>query len=675
MPKLCLNMIIKNESKIITRLLDSVCNIIDGYCICDTGSSDNSVELIKKYFDEKGISGNIIYKEFHDFGFNRSYSLNACREYTEYDYILLLDADMVLEGLALNDPKKFKENLKADAYNIFQGNSGFYYKNTRIVRNNKKFSYWGVTHEYLNSPPNSIVETLDYEFIRIHDIGDGGAKTDKFERDIRLLKQGLVDMPNNDRYTFYLGNSYKDAGQPENAIETYKKRVELGGWRDEIWNSYYYMGLCYMSINKPVEAINSWLEALNTCNERIENIYEIIKHYRMLGKNALAYSFYIMADDIRSKYPANPNLLFLHNDVYNYKLDYELSILGFYVNYKKYNMLEVLMNVMKNTTDHSILHSVMGNYKFYTNQIKQYDILEDDLRNILNSLIQPYIGDINSDNEFVSSTPSLIYDNNELIVNVRYVNYKIDENGNYLNKDKIITINRMGYIELVEGKWKVKKIVELQHDKSIDNNYVGIEDVRLFKIGDSLYYNGNRGLNNGNMVVEMGNIDQNSHKVSYDLLKIDNQKMVEKNWVLLPNKNTEQIKMIYGWSPLRIGNIIDGNFITTNLFENVPRFFENLRGSTNGLLIDNEIWLLCHSVSYEERRYYYHIMIVLDAETYNLKSYNPYFTFEGEKVEYSLGLVYMKNTNEFLIGYSVYDNTTKYIKISKTYFDERSIRF
>ena len=49
-PTLCLNMIVKNESKIITRLFDSVLSIIDCYCICDTGSTDNTVELITDYF-------------------------------------------------------------------------------------------------------------------------------------------------------------------------------------------------------------------------------------------------------------------------------------------------------------------------------------------------------------------------------------------------------------------------------------------------------------------------------------------------------------------------------------------------------------------------------------------------------------------------------------------------
>ena len=54
---ICLNMIVKNESNIIIRLFDSILPIIDSYCICDTGSTDNTIEIIKKYFDKHVIKG------------------------------------------------------------------------------------------------------------------------------------------------------------------------------------------------------------------------------------------------------------------------------------------------------------------------------------------------------------------------------------------------------------------------------------------------------------------------------------------------------------------------------------------------------------------------------------------------------------------------------------------
>ena len=92
--KLALNMIVKNESKIIERLLISVLPIIDTYCICDTGSTDNTKEIIKGFFEKWDISGTIVEEEFIDFGYNRNYALQKCRETTDCDYILFLDADM-----------------------------------------------------------------------------------------------------------------------------------------------------------------------------------------------------------------------------------------------------------------------------------------------------------------------------------------------------------------------------------------------------------------------------------------------------------------------------------------------------------------------------------------------------------------------------------------------------
>jgi len=216
-PKLCLNMIVKNESKIITRMFDSVSKIIDSYCICDTGSTDGTPEIIQAYFEAKGISGKVITEPFRDFGYNRTHSLLACAGMPNADYILLMDADMILEiGPAFN-----KQALPcAVAHYVFQGSPTMSYKNVRIVKNNIGIKYWGVTHEVIETPPNSVYSGIGKELLFINDVGDGGAKADKYERDIRLLLRGLEEKPNNDRYTFYLANSYRENGEKQKAIET-----------------------------------------------------------------------------------------------------------------------------------------------------------------------------------------------------------------------------------------------------------------------------------------------------------------------------------------------------------------------------------------------------------------------------------------------------------------------
>jgi len=660
-------MIVKNESRIITRLFESVLPLIDSYCICDTGSTDNTVHIIETFFQNSGIPGKIVQEPFRDFGYNRTFALQQCHTMENADYILLLDADMILWINPSVSIKSFKESLTRDVYHLFQGSDAFFYKNARIVKNRPGISYWGVTHEYLRPVEGSQYGDIDKNSVFIKDIGDGGSKSEKFIRDIRLLKKGLEEYPNNDRYTFYLANSYKDAGQLENAIETYKKRIEIGYWHEEVWYSYYMMGKCYRDLGDHANAIYSWINGYNFYPDRLENLYEIIHYYRCLGKNDMAYTFYCLAENHRKK-KTNFDHLFLQKDVYDYKLDYELSILGYYCNWENHDMIHSSMKVLAcSTADEGILKNVLSNYKFYTPQL-----VDKKLFNMNVSLLKT-VGEtiVSKEDGFVSSTPSVcIKDGSEFVVNVRYVNYRIGEHGEYLNENKIKTKNVLATFDMTTYPWTKKKEFLLKYDESYDDRYVGLEDVRLFCHRGNMLYNANRGLPNGHMEVEHGSIQEETTDSTFT--KTKNQQTIEKNWVLFSDLN-ENLKMIYKWYPLTLGDVKQNEdststLITTNEIE-TPNFFRYVRGSTNGVKIGNEIWFLCHVVSYEDRRYYYHLFVVIDSETYFVKRYSRLFTFEKSPVEYTLGFVYFEESKRFLIGYSIMDRETKFLTMEKFVVD------
>lgn len=233
LPTICLNMIVKDESKVILRSLESVYRMIDSYCICDTGSTDDTINLIQTFFKEKGIEGKIEQEPFRDFGYNRTFALKACENCKKADYLLLLDADMIVE---IDETKiiEFKKQLKGDAYLVCQGTLKFHYMNTRLIKNHQGIICWGVTHEYVKCPDNSTIHKIEKE-----------GKEDKIVRDIRLLTNGLNELPKYDRYTFYLANSYRDKGDYEISIEYYKKRIGLQGWIEEVWYCNYMIGNCY----------------------------------------------------------------------------------------------------------------------------------------------------------------------------------------------------------------------------------------------------------------------------------------------------------------------------------------------------------------------------------------------------------------------------------------------
>lgn len=686
--KICLNMIVKNESRIIERLLSSVVNIIDCYCIEDTGSTDNTKDLITTFFKNRGIPGKIIDEPFRNFAYNRTHAIMSASGMS--DYLLFIDSDMIFTH-KLSKNEIIEKLVKHDVFHVFQGSDTFYYKNVRFARNSPDCKYITPTHEYFSPPSNWTYGFFTKDEIFIDDRGDGGSKGNKTSRDIKLLTDELINNPNDERCLFYLANSYRDNNETDLAIEYYHKRVKVGGWIEEQWQSLHNIANIYKKRGEIEKAVYYWLEAYNIYPKRIENLHKLIEHYRSRGNNNIAYHFWKLADHSRKTYTNWGDYLFLHRDVYDFKLDYELSIIGYYCNLDKYDLKQICMKVISHPcVEDSTIKNVLSNYKFYTQAIfDKHDVFNKQTESLLN--IGNQIMSLDNYKDFTSSTPSICFYNGnerdinatEMVVCVRYVNYLIDEKGRYINKEHITTHNIIATVDIKNDNWYIKNEKLLKYNDEHDCRYVGLEDVRLFNISDKedgkIIYNANRGLNNGSMTIEHGKINIFDGETQNSILLTSGkfQRNTEKNWVLFSDSKSN-IKCVYGWNPLIIGDINTntGFFNITPPLQNsyLPKFFENVRGSSNGVNVGNgEIWFLCHIVSYEDRRYYYHLFIVIDSETYKVIKWTQLFTFHKQKIEYSLGFVFFSQTNKLLIGYSTMDNTTKYAMLNKNIIDDMMI--
>ena len=652
-PTLCLNMIVKNESKIIIRLLESVSSIIDCYCICDTGSTDNTIELIQDFFKGKGISGKIVEEPFKNFAYNRTFALKSCSGMS--DYALLMDADMILEVRDF-DKSRLSE---ADSFCLLQGNDSFYYQNMRIVKNNGNFKYLGVTHEHVSTPPNNHNINIKKNELFIRDVGDGGSKADKFERDIRLLLDGLKEEPNNVRYHFYLANSYKDSGHFSEAIDYYKKRIALGDWEQEVWYSYYNIANIYEHLGQMGDALYYWMEAYNHNPMRLENIYKIVQHYRVTGKQKTAKMFYDLAKSTLEKNIDKDGYLFLQNDVYTYKFDYEFSILACYVGVTNIN--SSVVKVFNNSNDSGIINNLLSNMKFYKHILKPQQKID------LSFTMECPIGDRMV--KFNSSSAALLENSTKdgYLMNIRMVNYRIERNGAYLDCDQhIITNNK--YVEFdKELKITKEKVFEVPYE---DKRYLGIEDVRIFTddVDESkLIYIGTSQHKNGKIGMLIGDYDPEAMTLlTQEIVPSFCDSWCEKNWAYF--KHHGKNRLVYKWHPLQIGKINEETQMLdiVDTRPNMPNIFTHTRGSTCGFLFDQEIWFILHLVSYESPRHYYHIFAVFD-EDMNFKRHSAPFKFEGESIEYCLGLVV--ESERVLCTYSTWDGTTKLVSYEKSYID------
>lgn len=287
-------MIVKNEEQVIKRCLESVVDIIDFFVIMDTGSTDNTPQIIAEFFKKRQVKGVLTQGEFKNFSHARNKALSIAYNISPSDYILFLDADMILKvgDISLSP--------SVDSYYITQSDDKLSYKNLRLVKKKRCWYYKGYTHEVLLSLGDEIKkETLPLSSIYIQDMNDGGSKKDKIERDIRLLHWEINENPKYSRPYFYLANTYFGKGDLSSAEKYYRHRIEMGGWMEEIWYCYYRLASIRI-LNKNIpEAIYFLFTAIETHPLRLEAYFHLLVIFRDQKMDMLFDTFREKAIDVR----------------------------------------------------------------------------------------------------------------------------------------------------------------------------------------------------------------------------------------------------------------------------------------------------------------------------------------------------------------------------------------
>ena len=325
--KIALCMIVKNESKVIQRCLDSVKPLIDYVCISDTGSTDNTIQIIKDWLKNNDIGGEVNEEKWENFSVNRTKSLENLRKHTDIDYVLTIDADEILkfdENFNVND---FKNNLTADLYYITCKYANIEYARTNLFQNSKKYFYKSILHEYLECA-EPILSRDTAKGIYNVPIQDSARNSDneKYQKDAKVLEDALKtekDPHLIPRYTFYLAQSYKDCEQKGKAIYWYNKRAELGGWDQEVYWSLYQIARLKEIMGYPEDDIvQSYLRAYEKCTSRIEALHGAIRFCRMHQRDHQAYILGRYAKTLK----IDKTGLFVESWIWDYGLDDEFSV-------------------------------------------------------------------------------------------------------------------------------------------------------------------------------------------------------------------------------------------------------------------------------------------------------------------------------------------------------------
>jgi FkbM family methyltransferase len=333
-PTICLNMIVKDEHHIIVKTLEMLCSKIDFsyWVICDTGSSDNTKELIIEFFKEKNIRGELHTHKWTNFAHNRTLALDVAFQKT--DLALIFDADDEIHGTI-----KMPETIDADGYHLhFGSEAGTAYSRILLINNRIRWNYQSVIHEYINClSPNPVLKHIDGNYFLVSGrSGNRSQDPQKYLKDAKVLEEAFevafaAKDPLHLRYAFYCANSYKDYGSHEEAIKWYKITLGLENWVQEKYMCCYNLFNCYKALLKHEESFFWAIQASKYDEERIECLFELVQHYIVNNMEKVAYNYYrIFKPFYETKYLQSKmeDKLFIENEKYNLLLPYFMILVG-----------------------------------------------------------------------------------------------------------------------------------------------------------------------------------------------------------------------------------------------------------------------------------------------------------------------------------------------------------
>jgi hypothetical protein len=632
--RLVLTTMVKNEEKVIQRLLDSCRDKVNAVFCLDTGSTDSTIVKVKEWCERETLPYQIDQERFINFGETRTSTLQRCRKFihsrgwpANRTWMLLLDGDMVLES------KDFKlEDLKTSFYKLEQGTGATSWWNARILRADIQAKYYRRTHEYLGAEDTSPEQLSS---LRIKDYGDGGCKADKYVRDERLLLEDLQETPDDPRTLYYLGQTLEAMGRTSEARDYYRRRTLAGAWEEEAWMAQYRLGLLIPGPEGERELERAFMRRPS----RSEPLLALCNRLLDLKKQQRACEFAQIGLSI--PYPVE-DTLFINQNCYKYGFSHVLSI-GSYYCQDKFNGLYHCdrLRLLRGSPYHE---SCMQNMRYY---VKQLDATR---------LVLPF----ETDSTYHPCNPTLLpVSASKLGICIRTVNYVCNEEGGYdASGPEAPAIHSQSWWTVWNMKGAMPDTclskIKLQNFYSYKTRVRGIEDIRIYSCTEGWL----QGFGTCLDWKEEGGRPR-IHNIRWDVLTgkiescipISEPDKIEKNWLPFVH-GQEKLSFIYSHSPMKVGSLAKNGEITWDVNYQPPFNGSDFRGGTSPIQDKHGAWVwIVHEVfvkTGQKRRTYLHRFMAADPEFKKVLVSAPFY-LDHLGIEFCSGLTAVKGG--YLLGY------------------------
>ena len=264
---------------------------VDKWTILDTGSSDNTISIIRDVFSH--MEGNLYEEPFINFRDSRNRLFELAGD--ECAFNIMIDDSYVLNGNLREFLDTARGDDKADSFSLFIADNEIEYSSNRITKPERKLKYKYKIHEIIEENENLCIPR---EIAWIQDIGSPymiERTTNRKQKDIELLEEELRENPDDPRNLYYMAETYYCLKDWQNAFRYYKLRSESNkGFDEETYDSLFKMALIserhFQTSWEEVEKM--YVRCFEADKTGPTPLFMIGYHYLLNGNNRLAYDYF-----------------------------------------------------------------------------------------------------------------------------------------------------------------------------------------------------------------------------------------------------------------------------------------------------------------------------------------------------------------------------------------------
>ena len=331
---------VKNGGPQFEQMLTANLNLIDNWTILDTGSTDNTIEIINNLLVGKK-NGNLYQEPFINFKDSRNKLLELAG--TKCKFNLMLDDTYIIKGNLREFLNEVRSDQYSNSFTLFIHNDDTKYGSNRITKSNSGLKYINKIHEVITEH-NNINIVIPENRAYILDESYDYMKTRTMYRkqlDLKLLFEEIDENPNNPRTYYYLGQTYNQLKDYEKAFFYFMKRYEFsnsGFIQERIDAAFEAARIANFKLNKPWDECEQlYNNAFKMDESRPESLYFIGIHFYLENNYNKAYIYFKKAFEIgfpvHCQYSLKPTISFHFLPKFLCKIcyclnDYKLGLLS-----------------------------------------------------------------------------------------------------------------------------------------------------------------------------------------------------------------------------------------------------------------------------------------------------------------------------------------------------------